>query len=233
MRRNGKLGSLALCAILLVARLQAKKKAEPEEPSAIDRYVLESTARSPVNHEASAGSVYSTQGQFADLGRDVRANQVDDLVTIVVFDRASALSKGSVATSRKSSTKNSVGVLGPPNPAGALGGLATVSGDTQLSGEGETTRETSLTTTLTTRVTHRLANGNLVVEGVKDVMVNSERQLVTVRGVLRPADLNRDNQIRSDRLAMLEIRVNGKGVVGDAIRRPNILYRILLGILPF
>jgi hypothetical protein len=27
--------------------------------------------------------------------------------------------------------------------------------------------------------------------------------------------------------------VNGKGVVGDAIRRPFFLYRLLLGILPF
>jgi flagellar L-ring protein precursor FlgH len=31
----------------------------------------------------------------------------------------------------------------------------------------------------------------------------------------------------------MEIRVNGKGVVGDAVRRPNILYRVLLGLLPF
>jgi flagellar L-ring protein precursor FlgH len=31
----------------------------------------------------------------------------------------------------------------------------------------------------------------------------------------------------------MEIRVNGKGVVGDAIRRPFFLYRLLLGILPF
>jgi flagellar L-ring protein precursor FlgH len=31
----------------------------------------------------------------------------------------------------------------------------------------------------------------------------------------------------------MEIRLNGKGVVGDAIRRPNFLYRFLLGLLPF
>jgi len=32
---------------------------------------------------------------------------------------------------------------------------------------------------------------------------------------------------------MMELRINGKGVVGDAIRRPNFLYRLLLGLLPF
>jgi flagellar L-ring protein FlgH len=54
-----------------------------------------------------------------------------------------------------------------------------------------------------------------------------------VRGLVRPLDVSPGNAVFSDQLAELEIAVNGKGVVGDAIRRPNILYRILLGILPF
>ena len=50
-----------------------------------------------------------------------------------------------------------------------------------------------------------------------------------------PADLARDEGMRSvaNRIAQMEIQVNGKGVIGDSIHRPNILYRILLGILPF
>jgi flagellar L-ring protein precursor FlgH len=39
--------------------------------------------------------------------------------------------------------------------------------------------------------------------------------------------------VRSDHVGQLELRVNGKGVVGDAIKRPFILWRLLLGILPF
>jgi len=73
----------------------------------------------------------------------------------------------------------------------------------------------------------------MVVEASKDVEINTERQTITVRGVVRPTDLLSDNTVRSDRLAQLEVRVNGKGVVGDAIKRPNILYRLLLGLLPF
>jgi flagellar L-ring protein FlgH len=51
--------------------------------------------------------------------------------------------------------------------------------------------------------------------------------------VVRPADIDPTNSVLSNRLAQLEVRVNGKGVVGDAIHRPFILYRILLGLLPF
>jgi flagellar L-ring protein precursor FlgH len=34
-------------------------------------------------------------------------------------------------------------------------------------------------------------------------------------------------------LVQLEVRINGKGVVNDAIKRPFFLYRLLLGLLPF
>jgi flagellar L-ring protein precursor FlgH len=78
-----------------------------------------------------------------------------------------------------------------------------------------------------------LPNGGLVVEASKDIQVNSERQTITVRGVVRPADIDPTNSVPSDRLGQLEIRINGKGVVADAIKRPFILWRLLLGLLPF
>ena len=49
----------------------------------------------------------------------------------------------------------------------------------------------------------------------------------------RPADITPDNQVQSNNLAQMEVRINGKGVVNDAIKRPFILYRLLMGLLPF
>jgi flagellar L-ring protein precursor FlgH len=209
------------------------KQPPKQELSPLDCYVEEAAARGAARH-AGPGSLYSETGLFGDLGRDFRAARVDDMVTIVVSDRASALARGSTNTNRKSSAKASVGSLaGPTRIGGVLSDLAKLDGEQQLQGQGETSRETSLTTTLSARITHVLPNGYLVVEGAKSVMINSERQLVTIRGVARWNDVSSGNTLRSDRLANLEVRVQGKGVVGDAIRRPNFLYRLLLGILPF
>jgi len=156
------------------------------------------------------------------------------MVTVLVVEHAAAASKGVSKTQRQSSTKNSIAALaGLTRKTGPWANLANVSGQTQLDGEGQTTRQTDLTTTLAARVTHVLPNGYLVVEGAKDVQVNSERQTVIVRGMVRPADLSPGNVVRSDRLAQLEVRINGKGIVNDAVRRPFLLYRILLGLLPF
>ncbi|MFN7920901.1 MAG: flagellar basal body L-ring protein FlgH [Bryobacteraceae bacterium] len=218
-----------LAAALMPAGLMAAEKG----PSAIDRYI-EQARSADAAAVFSPGSLYTATARLGDLGRDLRSMQVDDLVTVLVSDRASALAKGTTTSNRKSSAKATTGaLLGKLPVSNPLANLAQFDGQQQIQGQGETSRQTVLTTTLAARVTHVLPNGYLVLEGAKDIQVNSERQLVTVRGVARWNDVGLDNTISSDRLAQLEVRVQGKGVVGDAIRRPNLLYRILMGILPF
>jgi len=78
-----------------------------------------------------------------------------------------------------------------------------------------------------------LPGGLLLIEGDKNIQVNSEQQSITVRGVVRTADISNANTVASTQVADMEVRVNGKGVIGDAIRRPNVLYRMILGLLPF
>src|SRR5205823_477561 len=211
-------------------------KAKSEEISPLDQYVVEAMLRQgpSAKNGGTPGSLWSTSALLGDLARDLRANRVDDLITVQVAERADASSTGDTKTSRQSGVKSNIAsLLGPTAAKGALANLASVNSTTNLQGQGATTRQTTLTTNLSARVTAVLPNGYLVVEGHKDIMINSERQIVTVRGVVRPADLGPGNTINSDRLAQLELRINGKGVVGDAIRRPNILYRILMGLLPF
>jgi flagellar L-ring protein precursor FlgH len=225
---------LVALACALAAAAWGAKKPKASEATPLDRYIEEALARATAAPGAAPGSLFSPASRFADLSSDVRATQVDDLVTVLVVERASAVARGTVKTNRESDVKASVGAAGGiTRAAGALSNLARASSETKLSGEGATSRETVLSTTLSARVTHVLPNGYLVLEGAKDVVVNSERQTVIVRGVVRPADLGAGNTVRSDRLAQMEVRINGKGVVADAVRRPFFLYRLLLGLLPF
>ena len=221
----------ALCAAALA---MAAEKPKARELSPLDRYIMEAGARGRAAQAATPGSAWVAGSRLVDMGTDVRATQVDDMVTILVVESTSAVSKGSVKTSRQSDLKSSIASLaGPVRAAGPLANLATLGTAASLNGDGATSRATVLSATLGARVTQVLPNGYLVVEGVKDLQVNSERQLITVRGMVRPADVAAGNLVRSDRLAQLEVRVNGKGVVGDAIKRPFFLYRLLLGLLPF
>ncbi len=223
-----------LSTVLPEALLAAAKKAPAAVAPTLDQHVQEVTERSRQLSSATPGSLYFPTGRLSDAVRDVRASQVYDLVTIVVLDNSSAVSTGVTNTARKSSVAAAVTSLaGPKSPTGALANLANASNNTQLQGQGTTSRGTTISTNVTAEVTAVMPNGNLVVKGQKDISVNGEKQVITIQGIVRPEDLSPVNEVLSDRVARMEILVNGKGVVNDAVKRPFVLYRVLLGLLPF
>ncbi len=219
-------------ALFLLATFAASARNEKKNPAPADPVPLQ-LAASPIS-ESSPGSLYSSGGRLADLARDLRASRIHDVITILVSDQASAVTTGATNTSRKSSAANSIAALaGVTRASGPWANLANLTNDQQLQGTGTTSRTNALSTTLSAEVSGVTANGNLTIEGRKAITVNGEKQVVLVRGTVRPDDVSPANTVTSAQIANLEVSVNGKGMVGDAIRRPFILYRLLLGLLPF
>jgi len=225
--------TVLLPSLLLAGDDNGKKKKTPQpQPSALDKYIQEALHGSDTIKPESAGSLWIVSSPLGDLASDVRSRSVNDLVSIQVVESVSAVSGGQLASSRSSSLSANITQLGGiKSPTGALANLLGATSASTLAGAGSTTRTATITTMLAARVTHVLPNGYLVLEATKEIQVNSEKQVVTVRGVARPADLA-NNTVLSSNLADLEVQVNGKGVVGDAIHRPFILYRLLMSILP-
>jgi len=212
------------------------RKTHPQHasaPSPIDE-ILEDLKAHPQTRALSPGSTYDPTGRLSDVARDLRATNLNDFVTVVISDHSSASSSGTTSTKRKSQANANITALaGITRAVGPWANLAGSTGSTQLDSLGLTNRTSDLTTTLTARVIAVLPNGNLIVEGDKLVQINSEKQKVTLRGIVRWNDINPANQVSSDRLADLEVLIDGRGVVNDAVKRPNFLYRMLLGLLPF
>lgn len=229
---------LAAAALLVSAPPVAgapnsKKKTKPPDPSMLDKYI-KNASTNPEPDATLAGGLWSPTTRFADLGRDLRASQVNDVVTVLVTETINAAAGGASTTERATSANAAItSLVGPKSPTGALANLLNQSGDQKINGTGTTTRTATLNAVLTARVVKVLPGGLLLIEGSKDLQVNSEQQQITVRGIVRTDDITTTNTIGSTQIADMEIRLNGKGIVGDAIRRPNALYRLLLGILPF
>src|SRR5260370_3423995 len=128
---------VGICVLSLAMPAIAKKKPPVEPTPTLEQYVREATQRSNQASSATPGSLYTSAGRLADGFRDVRASQVYDLVTILVSDKASAVSTGATNTARKSSVKASVASAAlPKSAAAALASLATTSNNTQLQGPG-------------------------------------------------------------------------------------------------
>ena len=79
---------------------------------------------------------------------------------------------------------------------------------------------------MTARVTDVLPNGDLVVEGVREIEINGDRQIVVLTGVVRAADIGPSNVVLSTSIGQLRIRYFGRGLMKDNLK-PGWLIRVL------
>jgi flagellar L-ring protein precursor FlgH len=225
-----------LLILIATAAAESRKSSKTQPRSALDQSIEALSRSQETDRQASQapGSLWSASARYLDLAAELRGRRVGDIITIQVQEKASAVSTGTVKTARTSSVASSVAAFaGITRATGPLANLAKGGTATTIDGQGTTSRDTALTTTLSALVTQVLPNGNLVIQGSKNVGVNSENQTIVVRGMVRPIDLDTQNSVSSDRIAQMEIQVNGRGIVADSVKRPFILYRIILGLLPF
>jgi flagellar L-ring protein FlgH len=164
------------------------------------------------------------------LGDDPRAHRVNDLVTIRVLESISASGKADSSVAKNSGANaNATNLFGAEHYfPGALDPTRIVGlgYDSKFTGAGATTRESELTAVLTARVVEVLPNGDLVLEGARELDVNGDRQIVVLTGVVRQADILPNNVVPSTMIGQLSIRYFGNGLIKDSLK-PGILVRML------
>lgn len=193
--------------------------------------IQQQTATPPV--QATLGSLWVPGGAMTNLQSDYKASRLNDLVTIVVVQRTTAQATGNVSTQRDFNTTSGISGLAGHISTSGLTNLLTAQSSTKLKGTGSTDASTTMNTSLAGRVIAVLPNGDMVVEAERMVAINSQKETMVVRGVLRPGDVGPNNAALSTSLSNLEVELKGKGVVSDAIRSPNPLVRALLWIIGF
>lgn len=159
---------------------------------------------------------------WANVASDRNASAVGDVLTVVVYQNAEARNAARNDAHRQRSLSGSV-------EAGSTNEAAHLSLDGSYSGQGEVRRSESFVTQISVTVASILANGDYEVSGEQYMFINGERTRIRVRGRVRPADINGDNQILSTRIANAEIDYDGRGFVSRNAR-PGFIQSIF-GIL--
>jgi flagellar L-ring protein precursor FlgH len=99
-------------------------------------------------------------------------------------------------------------------------------------GEGKTERQSSFTSFLTARVIQVLPNRNLIIQGRRNMRINNETEIVTLTGIVRPDDIDRNNVVPSTKVADARVMISGAGVVSDK-QRVGWGQRIIDHVWPF
>lgn len=159
------------------------------------------------------------------LFSDHRANQVGDIVTILIVEYSSASSEANSKTSKNSD--HGVSATGGAKSDAYLP-LYGLRGQLKngFDNEAATSRKGSLTAKITATISEVTANGNFVVKGAREVLVNGEKESISISGTVRPQDIDSDNTIYSYNMADAKIAYNGKGLV-DRGQKPGIIDKLL------
>ena len=187
------------------------------------------------------GSLWQEENGRAYLYEDLRAMRIGDIITILIVEKHKGSKSADANAERDSTISNGIGGTGMGYlgiPGIRLGGEAKrgfgidASAKSKFGGKGATNREDTLTGTISAIVTEVLPNGDLRVEGRREVTVNSERQIMTIGGIVRRVEVNTKNTVQSSAIADAKIEDSGLGVVDD-VQRPGWLVRILDWVYPF
>ena len=158
---------------------------------------------------------------MTSLFSDVVARRVNDLITIRVVESVSASGSADSAVNKASSADAAFPIV-----IQGLAKLVPSKTETKFAGSGSTTRASQITAVMTARVAEVLPNGDLVVEGTREIGVNGDQQLVVLTGVVRALDIEPGNTVSSTAIGQLRIRCTSRGVIKDSLT-PGWLIRAL------
>jgi flagellar L-ring protein FlgH len=219
-------GALALAAVAAATGVHAQTPVKPSDnyDELFQRYLQEAKSAKAASPQIQAWAWMSS------LSLDRRARNVNDLVTIRVVESIEGSGTADSALSKNGSASASVSKLFGaekklPRSMDPTA-LAAAKTSTDFKGAGTTTRAGELTALMTARVSDVLPSGDMVVEGVREIEINGDRQIVVLSGVVRGADIDQNNVVFSTSIGQLRIRYFGRGLMKDNLK-PGWLIRAL------
>ncbi len=83
------------------------------------------------------------------------------------------------------------------------------------SGSGSTTNNQSVSSSATVLIVDKLPNGNLIIEGARELAVSGETQYIIIRGIVRRDDILANNTVMSSKIAGAQIEFLDKGAIAE------------------
>jgi flagellar L-ring protein precursor FlgH len=179
------------------------------------------------------GSIYRTGFGTQALFEDRRPRYVGDILTIVVSENINA-SKNSAADASRTGSATSILGLVPKLLSGLISGDqdADASGKNTMSAKGGANSKNTFNGVITVTVVEVLANGNLLVSGEKQMLINQGTEYIRFSGVVNPRTVGGNNAVPSNQVADARIEYSAKGYIDEA-QTMGWLQRVFLNVLPF
>jgi flagellar L-ring protein precursor FlgH len=206
----------------------ATTTADPRIDMTPPAYVEELPPREPNTNLSHPGSLFGRGDN--PLFSDRKAMNPNDIVTVVISESLTQSSQANKSLSKDNSLDLGGGLVAgsPSSPLSTVTdtinkfsniGFESESGST-FSGSGSNSRNESFTTTISARIIKVMSNGNYFIEGSRELLLNGEKQLIQISGVIRPYDISQNNQIDSKYIADAKILYTTQGDIHKTAQKP-------------
>lgn len=171
---------------------------------------------------------------------DQRANNVGDIITVTIDikDEATLDNK----SDRTRASKEDAGLdnfLGYETALNRIlpqdvsnTNLTGFDSNSSHTGSGSIEREDEIKVRMAALIMQMLPNGNMVIHGKQEVLVNFEKRVLQVDGVIRPEDISVNNTISYDQIAEARIIYGGEGQISD-MQQPRYGQQLYDILFPF
>lgn len=186
-------------------------------------------ARQPA---ATAGAIWQPGVRGGLLFEDRRPRHVGDILTIVISEKVAASKNSATTLSREG--KAGVEFAATPKLLGGLlrGQNADMSGNNALNAKGGANAANNFDGVLTVTVVDVLSNGNLLVSGEKQMLINQGTEFIRFSGVVNPHTVVGNNTVASTQVADARIEYSSRGAINEA-QVMGWLQRFFLNAMPF
>ena len=163
-------------------------------------------------------------GVWPAIAADRKAAGIGDAVSILILEATRASSKLENNSSRKTQVGGSL-------QAGGIDEGGSLQFGGSYAGRGEVVRAEQFVAQISATVIGLAPNGDFLIEGRQQMLINGEETVIAVRGRVRPQDISAANDVPSSRIVDAQIDYDGKGFVSRSAK-PGLLNRIFsfLGI---
>lgn len=163
------------------------------------------------------GAIYQGASRNLTLFEDLRARQQGDILTVVLAEATDA-AKSSDTSLDKSNSSVIVDPLlaGQKRVIGSDSNLGfDLSSNHAFGGESASNQRNSLQGSITVTVAKVFPSGNLYIQGEKWIGINQGEEYIRLRGIVRPVDIDANNNILSTKVADARISYGGTGATAD------------------
>lgn len=172
--------------------------------------------------------------------KDQRASNIGDIITVNINIADEATLENETERSRSSGENAGLNsLLGLEASLNRIlpeavnnANLTDFDSNSSHTGTGTIEREDEVTLTVAAIITQLLPNGNMVVHGKQELVVNFEKRILQIDGVIRPEDISTGNSISSDQIAEARILYGGEGQITD-MQQPRYGQQLYDVVFPF